>query len=253
MEQLDCALATISGTAPTARSDGGAGAHYPERSRLGSRGDTGGLADQMRQCTAELHALAERTGVVATLLRGHISESQYALYLRNLLPAYQVMEETLQRFGDRPELDGLVQPALYRAASIVSDLQGLVGCGWAAALPLLPSGANYAARVACASDGARLLAHCYTRSLGDLNGGQLIARRLAHLFRPAFKASAFTMFPKIADIRAFAATYRKHLNRAGDRLVDIAPVLNEAVVAFRLNIAISLEVEAYFAPDTAGG
>jgi heme oxygenase len=199
----------------------------------------------MRGCTAELHAVAEGGGIVAALVGGQITRPAYALYLRNLLPAYQAMEEALRTGGDRPELQGLIQPALYRSERIAADLISLVGCDWAAALPLLPSGQAYAARVSLVSDSPTLIGHCYTRSLGDLNGGQIIGRRLIQRFGAEFPALAFTTFPGIADLPAFIKTYRESLDRAGNHLPDLAPVAAEAATAFEMNIDLSVAVEAF--------
>jgi heme oxygenase len=207
------------------------------------------LAQRMRGRTRELHVLAERSGIVAALLRGQVSRSCYALYLRNLLPAYQAMEQALRQNHDRPEFAGLAQPSLYRAESIVADLEDLAGSEWATCLPLLPSGDRYAARVGSAGRGATLIAHCYTRYLGDLYGGQVLGQRLAKRFGPTFRALAFNRFPGIPDLDGFRAAYHANLNRAGDHLADIEAVVEEAAVAFDLNIQLSLEVDAFRPPD----
>jgi heme oxygenase (biliverdin-producing, ferredoxin) len=199
----------------------------------------------MRRRTTHLHAQAERSGVVAALLQGRVSQPRYALYLRNLLPAYQAMEQALQQNCDRPGYQELAQPALRRSASIVSDLGALAGPDWATALPLLSSGEEYAARVEFAANDGLLIAHCYTRSLGDLNGGQILRRRLTQTFGPTFQAHAFTTFPGIPDPRGFSQAYRVSLDRAGADLPDWEPIIDEAAIAFTMNIHLSVEVEAF--------
>jgi heme oxygenase (biliverdin-producing, ferredoxin) len=199
----------------------------------------------MRQSTAGLHADAERTGVVAALIRGDITQSRYALYLRNLLPAYEMLELALQSGRKWPGLAGLRQPSLFRSARIAADLQALVGPHWETFLPLLPAGAAYANRVGLVGTGELLIAHCYTRILGDLNGGQLIRRRLIQLFGSDFQALAFTAFPEIEDLRSFTAIYRNTLDDAAEHLADWAAVVDEAAVAFRMNIKLSTDVQAF--------
>lgn len=207
------------------------------------------LAQRMRGRTRELHILAERSGIVAALLTGQVSRSCYALYLRNLLPAYQAMEQALRQHHDRPEFAELAQPSLYRAESIVADLEDLAGSGWATHLPLLPSGDRYAVRVGSAGRGATLIGHCYTRYLGDLYGGQVLGQRLVKRFGPTFRALAFNRFPGIPDLNGFRAAYHGSLDRAGDHLADIEAVVEEAAVAFELNIQLSVDVDA-FHPET---
>lgn len=197
----------------------------------------------MRDRTRALHTQAERTGVVAALLRGQATREAYALYLRTLLPAYQALEAVLES-GSTALLSGLAHPALFRTRAITADLDALAGANWQQRLPLLDSGRRYAARIesAACGDGSRLIAHCYTRYLGDLNGGQVIGRRLMALFGGDGWTPAFQAFPGIADPARFAEAFRQELNATRARIVDPSSVVDEAEVAFRLNVALSIEV-----------
>lgn len=206
----------------------------------------------MRGRTAELHRTAECSGFVGALLGGSVHQSTYALYLRNLLPAYQAMEGALQKHRDRPEFRRLAQPVLYRAAKIAADLDDLAGPDWTTSVPLLSSGARYAARVVWAGDRPILIAHCYTRYLGDLNGGRRLGQRLMQQFGEASRALAFTSYPEIQDLDGFRIAYRRDLDRAGEGLADLEAVVEEAAVAFELNIQLSLEVDAFRWHASAG-
>ena len=203
------------------------------------------LVQRMRRRTSELHIAAERSGIVAALIKGQVSRSRYALFLRNLLPAYQAMELALLHHRGRLNFHGLAQPSLYRAERIVADLIDLEGSGWAASLPLLASGERYAARVEWAGRSDMLIAHCYTRYLGDLYGGRMLAQRIMTRFGPNFQAVAFVTFPEIHDLDVFREAYRRDLDRAGGHLSDVEGVVEEAAVAFELNIQLSLEVGAW--------
>ena len=194
----------------------------------------------MRQRTGLLHEAAERTGIVAALLRGQATRAGYACYLRNLLPAYQALELALRR-DDLPALAGLVHPALHRAESIQSDLSTLAGPSWSSTLPLLPAGQRYADRVVWAAQGggARLIAHCYTRYLGDLSGGQVLGRRVAGLFVDCAPVLAFTRFTGIDDLPGFAAAFRGRLDQAAAQAGFSDLIVEEAATAFQLNIDVS--------------
>jgi len=174
------------------------------------------------------------------MMLGRITRSRYALYLRNLLPAYQAMELALQH--DPAIFPGLAQPSLYRVDRIVADLRHLEGSDWADSLPLLASGRLYADRVAWAGHSELLIAHCYTRYLGDLNGGRVLMRRILTRFGPDFPAIAFVTFPDIPDLDEFQTAYRRNLDRAGIHLSDASRVVEEAAIAFQLNIDLSREV-----------
>jgi heme oxygenase len=154
------------------------------------------------------------------------------------------MEQGLQRHRDLPGFGYMAQPALRRAGRIEADLDSLAGPGWPSALPLLSTGVCYAERVRrAAAEAAELLyAHAYTRYLGDLYGGQTLRRHLIRRFGPDFRATAFTQFPAIEDIRAFSAGFGAALDEAGSHVADPDHVIEEAAVAFQLNIALSEEI-----------
>jgi heme oxygenase (biliverdin-producing, ferredoxin) len=199
----------------------------------------------MRAGTVNIHRRAEGAGIVAAILTGRASKSGYALYLRNLLPVYEIMERSLHRLPGVPPGD-IDQPALCRAASISADLVGLAGSSWLDALPLIPAGERYASRVqwACETgDGARLIGHLYTRYLGDLNGGAILRQRLVQQFGHGFP-TAFTEFPGIPDVVGFVATFRVALDRAGACVAEADSAVEEAMIAFEMNIGLAWEVDA---------
>ena len=206
-----------------------------------------GLVSAMRARTRDLHTLAERSGIVREVLRGTASRHEYALLLRNLLPSYQALEAGLERHRRSPLLADLARPELYRAAAIEADLSVLAGPAWPGVLPLLAAGRDYADRAAAAGagDGARLLAHAYTRFLGDLSGGRVMAVRLAASLGPLSGGLRFHAFPGIADVHAFKATYLAALDRTGTLVSEVTQVVDEAAVAFTCNIAVSNAVQAH--------
>jgi heme oxygenase len=200
------------------------------------------LSVALREQTQALHTKAEKTGFVNAILRGQATREGYTLYLRNLLPAYQAIERGLDRHRDAPGVRQVALPALYRSAAIEHDLAGIAGEGWAQ-MPLLPAGQAYADRVV-AADGPGLIGHAYTRYLGDLNGGQGLKRLLARLLGLGPEALSLYEFPLIPDPRAFTAEYRTRLDLAGQEIDDAEAVVEEAVTAFRVNIALSEAVQA---------
>ena len=212
-----------------------------------------GLARRLRDRTAMLHARAEHGGIVAAILADTVTIQGYALYLRNLLPVYQAMESPPPRAANGI-LAFLMRRSLRRTGSIIADLRALAGPDWAAALPLLPAGRRYQARVreaARVGGEGLLIAHAYTRYLADLSGGQILGRRLRRRFGPEFTATSFTAFPEIGDIAAFTGDFRAALDQAGADLPDSEPVLLEAEAAFALNIAVSEDVSDWVEAETS--
>jgi heme oxygenase len=203
-----------------------------------------GLSALLRARTANAHARAERSGVVAAILAGTVTRPRYALWLRNLLPVYQELEQAAARHRARPGFAWMADGRLHRAGRIAADLAALIGLD---DLPVLPAGRDYAQRVKAAGSGAgdRLLAHAYTRYLGDLSGGQVIRRHLLRRFGPEFRAVAFTEFPAIPRVGSFVADLRTALDDAGRHVAHPEQAIEEAVLAFELNIALSEAVAAF--------
>lgn len=199
------------------------------------------LADDLREATRALHARAERTGVIADILRGEATRLAYATLLRNLLPVYCALERGLEAHRLMPGVRLIVLPELYRAQAIEHDLAAL-GAD-IDRLALLPEGEEYALRIAEITDAdpVRLIGHAYTRYLGDLSGGQVLRKLLARSL--GLRPAALTLydFPRIADLEGYKAGYRAALSRAANE-ADAAAIIDEALAAFRLTIALSCAI-----------
>lgn len=195
----------------------------------------------LRERTRLLHAEAERSGFVREILRGRACQDGYALLLRNLLPAYRQMELGLERHRLTPGVRAIAQPSVYRTRALEADLENLRGRAWSRSLPLLPAGDRYARRVVAATkgEGSRLIAHAYVRYLADLNGGQVVKRLLTRSLSLGPRTLSFHDFPEIADLQSFKISYRQSFDRAALEIVDVEGVVDEAAVAFRLNIEVS--------------
>jgi heme oxygenase len=195
--------------------------------------------------TKTLHLEAERSGIVRELLRGRANRDGYILLLRNLLPAYKAMELGLARHRKTPGVGALAHYRLDRAPAIESDLAALCGEAWHE-IPLLPAGDHYARRIteAAQGNGARLIAHAYTRYLGDLSGGLILQRLLARSLELRPAELSFYEFPRYPDLAALKAAYREALDRAGALAGEQETVVEEGALAFTINIDLSCAVQA---------
>ena len=203
-----------------------------------------GLADRLKADTLALHREAERTGILADLLRGEASLADYALLLRNLLPVYETLEQGLDALPRGSPAATLARPSVYRAAALRSDLEHLVGPRVLVDLPVLPAGQRYvdAVRRAAGDEGVLLIAHAYTRYLGDLNGGQILGRLLAKRMGLAPAGLAFYHFAGIDEPAAAALLYRAAIDAADVPASEIRAIVDEAVLAFRCNVELSQAV-----------
>jgi heme oxygenase len=127
----------------------------------------------LKDLTWEHHKNAERQVFVKELLGGSITNERYATYLFNQHPAYNTLEMLAMMHG---LFDGV--PELRRAPRIHEDYQEL----WADEFTqpsLCKSVKEYMDHLmSIRDDSEKLMAHVYVRHMGDLSGGQMIARKV---------------------------------------------------------------------------
>ena len=212
-----------------------------------------GFAAKLRDRTFAVHREAERTGFIADLIRGRATRAAYALYLRNLVPVYDALEGLAAHSAFAP----FAEPRLHRAGALRSDLDAIAGPDWATVHPLLPEAAAYVRAVRAAAESAKLVAHGYARYLGDLSGGQILKPVLARTLDLPPSALAFYDFPGLASVEQQKLAMRDALNTLDPDGGDAEAIIEEAIAAFRHNIAVSQAVsQATDAPSTvssAGG
>lgn len=203
------------------------------------------LLEALRERTRELHATAERTGIVAEILHRRADLFGYALLLRNLLPVYRTMEQALAAQRGSAVVGLLVRPGLDRAGAIEADLRTIADMYGLGDLPQLPESVRYTDVIQLASEGTGvgLIAHAYARYLGDLSGGQILRKLIQRSLDLSPEALTFYDFPDIPDIAAFKAEYRTAIERAGDELGDFDAVVEEGARAFELNIELSVALQ----------
>ncbi len=185
-----------------------------------------GLAARLKAETRSLHTLAERAGVMADLMHGRLSLARYCTLLRNLQAIYAALESGL----DATHADArLWRPELRRLPALEQDLDELHGGDWRADTPLAHATRAYVERLAALAthDPDLLLAHAYLRYLGDLHGGQVLARLIQRQYGlTAHGGTAFYAFGDAAEVEAL-----KHDFRAGLDALALAPPQADAFVA----------------------
>ncbi|WP_193605662.1 biliverdin-producing heme oxygenase [Nocardioides dongkuii] len=201
------------------------------------------LSVAMREGSKTEHEDAEGSTFMAELLDGRISEAGYAAYLRRLRVVYAAMEPVLRDRRDDPLVAAVHDPALERLAAIDADLDH-----WAPGEPReldagdSPAAAAYRARLEGADWGGALVAHHYTRYLGDLSGGQAIGRVLDRAFELDGAGTAFYAFPEIPKPKPYKDAYRARLDALGLPREDVDRVVVEVKTAFRLNQGLFTEL-----------
>ena len=205
-----------------------------------------GFAAILRERTSAIHREAERIGFIADLIRGRATLAGYALFLHNLSPVYEALEEAIDARANQDAagfevLAPFAERGLRRLDALRADLRslgaGVVHCA------TLPEAADYAQAVRAASGDERLVAHGYARYLGDLSGGQILKPVLARTLGLPPEALSFYDFPAIPNLVALKAAMREALDRVDASGPMAAAIVQEAIAAFRHNIALSQAVQ----------
>jgi heme oxygenase len=193
------------------------------------------LPQRLKAATAEEHRRVERSGVMATLLRGHIERVAYLALLRNLHALYAALEPALLRHAAHPVVGPAVMPELFRREALERDLQALHDPADPLPAPLQPATAAYVERL-FELDATRpelLVAHAYVRYLGDLSGGQQLRRLVGRAL--GLEGAAGTRFYDFGDgarASALALRFRAALDEVGARARDADAIVAEAESAF---------------------
>jgi heme oxygenase len=184
------------------------------------------LPERLRLATRRLHAEAERSGVMAALVQGRLPHAGYRRLLAALQPLYSALEAALDANASEPWLAGVWAEPLRRAPALADDL-----CAAA-----LPAGCDAVSvyvqrlqRLGTTRDPA-LLAHVYTRYLGDLHGGQILQTLVSRLY-PG-QTTRFYDFGDAPTVAALRRSLREALAAAPLADAEAQRVVDEACWSF---------------------
>lgn len=196
------------------------------------------LAGRLRTETRTLHTLAERAGIMPALLKGVLDLPTYGRLLENLHAIYEALERALVQHATHPAIAPICFPALFRQEALRADLHHLLPDKDHRVPILCAATRRYVARLQHAADQqpGLLVAHAYTRYLGDLSGGQALGRIVARSYGlEACAGTRFYQFGSAQDVAAHVHAFRAGLDRTALDLVGQDGVVAEAVLAFRLH------------------
>ncbi len=204
------------------------------------------LAQQLKDGTKESHSAAENTKFIAGFLRGVLSVEQYGKLLTNFYYVYSTLEDSLKSLQRDPVIGSLYFPELSRADSLSRDLRFYYGPNWRSLIKASPACDAYVARIREVEKESPYLlaAHCYTRYMGDLSGGQIL-KGIAQgaLDNPEGEGFHFYEFDKIPNAKEFKVGYRSTLDNLNLDQKQKDAIVTEANYAFRLNMDMFDEME----------
>lgn len=166
---------------------------------------------------------------------GQITPALYADYLASLAPLYQALEDALLSHGEHPLVQAIVEAIVFRSKAIESDLsffksRGVVGRH-------NPVSLEMHSRINTLSESMPigLIAHAYTRYVGDLSGGQILRRFVSEGLKLSGKEGLSFYDYDVVDVDGLKHSYRERFQRLVLTPAQIEKVTEEACLAFELN------------------
>ena len=203
------------------------------------------LAQQLKEGTKESHSAAENTKFVASFLRGVVNPEEYRKLIANFYFVYSAMEEAISSTEDSM-VKAIRSEDLERKESLAKDLEYYYGSYWETTIKPSEACNTYVNRIKqiAETDPYLLIAHHYTRYIGDLSGGKIL-KGIAEkaLNPPKGEGLHFYNFPMIEDAKAFKTDYRAILDGLELNEQQINALITEANYAFRLNMYMFDEIE----------
>lgn len=196
------------------------------------------LSDRLKAATKTIHRRVESTPYVQAFIKGGLARADYVLHMQRLHRVYAELESVLPECR---ELRSFPWSELARAAPIGADLAAL-GSFETRDLDSNATAA-YVDRIGVLAQTRplHLVAHAYVRYLGDLSGGQILAKLAQTRLGLREDQCAFYRFPRsTADLKQ---DFRRCLDDLPVSAHEGQEIIEEAIRAFELNQAVFLEIQ----------
>ncbi|NES23644.1 MAG: heme oxygenase (biliverdin-producing) [Symploca sp. SIO3E6] len=210
---------------------------------------SGNLAKKLREGTKKAHTAAENMGFIKCFLKGTVEKNSYRKLVSNLYFVYSAMEEEMEKHfeQDHPVVSKIYFKQLNRKNSLEQDLAYYYGANWQNQISPSTATQEYVEQIKqiSASEPELLIAHSYTRYIGDLSGGQVlknIAKKAMNLSDEE-GGTAFYSFPDIPDEKGFKANYRQVLDELPIDEATEDRIVEAAIAAFHINMKVFEELE----------
>jgi heme oxygenase len=166
------------------------------------------------------------------LLSGTVTSEAYTDYLTQLAPIY----EALESWDDKKTPWAIFDRRLDRFESIVYDIESLGGSYLVYNETL--SYVSHIKKLIKEEDWIRLLAHHYTRYLGDLSGGQAVATLVIKNLMIPPNFLSFYEFQLINNKVRYKETYKEQLDQLKLTEQEQAIFIEEVITSFKFNQAM---------------
>ncbi|XP_028913065.1 heme oxygenase 2 [Ornithorhynchus anatinus] len=206
------------------------------------------LSELLKEGTKESHDRAENTQFVKDFLKGHINKELFKLATTALYFTYSALEEEMDRNKDHPAFAPLYFPMeLHRKEALIKDMEYFYGEGWKDQVQCSEATRTYVERIHYVgqNEPELLVAHAYTRYMGDLSGGQVlkkVAQRALKLPNTG-EGTQFYLFENVTNAQQFKQFYRARMNALDLDRKTKDKIVEEANKAFEYNMQVFNELD----------
>lgn len=215
------------------------------------------LSLALRTETSSAHEDAEGSAFVEELMGGLACRPAFVALVAQQLVIYRALEDVLwDEYAEHPLLAPVLDHRLDRVAALERDMAHFVGDDVdrqldAGEIHIVPAAADYAATLRAEHTPEAMLAHHYVRYLGDLSGGQIIARMVQRHYGIDPEGLNFYRFEEIPKPKPYKDRYREALDGLDVDAGTRARILTAAVDSFELNRRVFADLAAARAPEHA--
>jgi heme oxygenase len=196
--------------------------------------------------TRKSHSMAENTAFVSGFFKGLSTKESYTALVTSLYFVYKAMEVEAFDCTDDERVKSMDDSKLRRLTALEQDLDYFYGSSWKASIQPSPATKTYVARIReiASKQPYLLVAHQYTRYLGDLFGGQMMGGMATRsLGLEQGEGVTFYAFDEIDSVKPFITDWYNKLNALNLTDAQKQEIVDEANFVFDLNIGILQELE----------
>lgn len=196
------------------------------------------LSELLREDTRQAHEEAEHSIYMERLLDGSLDAAAFTALQEQAYLFYSALEDAVEACADDPRFALIADRQLDRRAALQADLGALGGTVDAAPLEETAAYVAELQRIAREQDVPALVAHHYTRYLGDLAGGQVIGRLMGRHYGVASDCLTFYEFPHIPKPKVYRDGYRAALDALQLTEEEQQHLLDSSSDAFAFNSGV---------------
>lgn len=206
------------------------------------------LSQALKSGTSQCHKDIESLPFIQHFLKSQITKKTYLQYLHCMHCIYTTLESlTIHRVPSSIYIPW----QLHRRKSLEHDLAFHLGEHWKDAIVLSAQTKHYSNYLLdlYQKQPMLLVAHAYTRYMGDLSGGKILQKRVKCVLESddcnSDEGLTFYTFNHITNISEWKSSYRRELDSWGYLLEEgmVEKLVDEANVAFQWNGNILGELE----------